>query len=54
MHMQPLYKGCKYIKSDELDVSAELFTNGLCLPSGSSLTEVEQSRVIDIILSLLN
>ena len=26
--------------------------NGLCLPSGSSLTEKDQSRIIDIILSL--
>ena len=54
MHMQPLYKKCEYIKKDDLDVSAGLFKNGLCLPSGSSLSEEDQSRVIDIILTLVN
>lgn len=54
MHIQPLYKKCEYIKADYLDVSAELFENGLCLPSGSSLTEEDQNRIIDIILSLIN
>ena len=54
MHMQPLYKKYEYIKNDDWDVSAELFENGLCLPSGSSLSEEDQNRIIDIILSLLN
>jgi len=54
MHMQPLYKECEYVKGDHRDVSAELFQNGICLPSGSSLTEREQGRIIDIILSMIN
>lgn len=54
MHMQPLYKKCEYVKSGSRDVSAELFENGLCLPSGSNLSEEDQNRVIDIILSLIN
>jgi len=54
MHLQPLYKKCEYIKNDDRDVSAELFENGLCLPSGSSLSEEDQGRIIDIILSLVN
>ena len=53
MHMQPLYKKCEYVRSDNRDVSAELFENGLCLPSGSGLSEGGQDRIIDIILSLL-
>jgi len=53
MHMQPLYEKYEYVKSDARDVSAELFENGLCLPSGYSLSEEDQSRIIDIILSLL-
>mgnify|MGYP001220445982 CR=1 FL=1 len=52
MHMQPLYKDCQYTRLDNFDVSAELFKNGLCLPSGSSLTESDQNRIIDIILSI--
>ena len=54
MHMQPLYEKCEYVRSDNRDVSAELFENGLCLPSGSSLSEGDQGRIIDIILSLIN
>ena len=53
MHMQPLYENCEYVKSDARDVSAELFEKGLCLPSGSSLSEEDQNRIIDIILSLM-
>ena len=52
MHLQPLYKGCEYVRNDNRDVSAELFEKGLCLPSGSSLKEKDQNRIIDIILSL--
>ena len=52
MHMQPLYQNCDYVKLNYCDVSAELFENGLCLPSGSNLTEFDQNRIIDIILSL--
>ena len=54
MHMQPLYKKCKYVKRGSRDISAELFENGLCLPSGSCLSEEDQNRIIDIILSLVN
>ena len=53
MHMQPLYNKCKYVKSGSRDISAELFENGLCLPSGSCLSEEDQNRIIDIILSLV-
>ena len=52
MHMQPFYKDCQYTKLDNIDVSAQLFENGLCLPSGTSLTESDQNRIIDIILSI--
>lgn len=52
MHMQPLYKDCKFIKNDKKDVSRELFETGLCLPSGSNLSKSNQNRIIDIMLSL--
>jgi len=54
MHLQPLYKDCEYITKDRRDISRELFVKGLCLPSGSSLSESDQNRVIDIILSNLS
>ncbi|TSJ43066.1 aminotransferase class I/II-fold pyridoxal phosphate-dependent enzyme [Mucilaginibacter corticis] len=46
MHLQPVFEDCpSYIDG----TSEELFNKGLCLPSGSNLTEVEVQRVIDII-----
>jgi len=49
MHLQPLYKGCEYVTVGEEDVSHRLFENGLCLPSGSNLSDNDQNRIIDII-----
>lgn len=47
LHLQPLFIGCSYYPHTEnRSVSDELFVNGLCLPSGSSLTVEEQERVV--------
>ncbi len=54
MHLQPLYKNADYFSNQNNDVSGYLFDKGLCLPSGSSLSKVDQERVIDIIVSTLN
>jgi len=43
MHMQPIFKGTPYYGSG---VSEELFANGLCIPSGSNLTEEDLNRVV--------
>ena len=48
MHLQPLYAGAPYFThAPGDDVSARLFDAGLCLPSGSSLTDGELARVIE-------
>jgi dTDP-4-amino-4,6-dideoxygalactose transaminase len=44
MHMQPVFADCKIYGGE---VAAHLFANGLCLPSGSSMTEEDRQRVID-------
>ena len=54
MHMQPLYQEYEYFPTVEGDISKLLFENGLCLPSGPSLSENDQNRVIDIFLSLVS
>ncbi|TMV53141.1 aminotransferase class I/II-fold pyridoxal phosphate-dependent enzyme [Paenibacillus mesophilus] len=55
MHLQPLYGRCEYVPHGPGDsVSDRLFATGLCLPSGSSLTEDEQQRVIDCIRNTLS
>ncbi len=47
MHLQPLLAGAPYFAHDTGDVSAALFENGVCLPSGSNLTPAQQDRVIE-------
>ena len=46
MHLQPLYKDCKIIGGQ---VAEELFAKGLCLPSGTGMTDAELERVIKIV-----
>jgi pyridoxal phosphate-dependent aminotransferase EpsN len=43
MHLQPVFEQYEVFGGE---VSARLFENGLCLPSGSSLTEEDRNRVI--------
>lgn len=50
MHMQPLFRGAQYYPHDQhQSISEKLFQTGICLPSGSSMTEADQLRVIDCI-----
>lgn len=49
MHMQPVFKGCDFYGSGE---SEQLFERGLCLPSGSNMSEGDQGRVVGVIKSL--
>lgn len=46
MNLQPVFSAYPFF-AHHTDVGAELFAQGLCLPSGSSLTEEEQERVIE-------
>ena len=50
MHMQPLYKNASY---HGLGFDEHLFSNGLCLPSGSDMSINEQDEVIELINTLL-
>jgi len=44
MHLQPVYRGCRVLGGG---VAVDLFRRGLCLPSGSTLSQQGQGRVID-------
>jgi dTDP-4-amino-4,6-dideoxygalactose transaminase len=48
MHLQPIYASHTTFGGD---VSARLFERGLCLPSGSALTEEQQDRVVATVLA---
>lgn len=55
LHLQPLFEGCKYYAHSELEsVSERLFVQGICLPSDSKMTQEEQDRVIQMIISVLS
>lgn len=50
MHMQPIFKGYKYVTAeDDVDVGADIFARGLCLPSDIKMTAEMQNDVIEII-----
>ena len=46
MHLQPVFKDAPYYGGT---VSENLFDTGLCLPSGSNLTEEEKERIKNVI-----
>ncbi|WP_035424987.1 aminotransferase class I/II-fold pyridoxal phosphate-dependent enzyme [Bacillus sp. UNC438CL73TsuS30] len=55
MHLQPLLNEYRfYSHSEHLNVAESLFETGICLPSGTNMTEDEQSRVIQIIQSFVS
>lgn len=63
MHVQPIYRTHPfvtvqgngrgrtnaYIKGSGIDVGADIFRRGLCLPSDNKMTEEQQDRIIEII-----
>lgn len=50
MHMQPVFEGCAFYGDGTSD---RLFKNGLCLPSGSNLSNDDLLRVLDVINAVM-
>jgi pyridoxal phosphate-dependent aminotransferase EpsN len=48
MHLQPIFAGAPVYGGE---VSARAFERGLCLPSGSALSDDDQRRVVEILLA---
>lgn len=48
MHLQPVFKDCPYYGEN---VAEELFNQGLCLPSGSNLTNDDKKRIKNVIVN---
>jgi len=46
MHLQPVFRGCEVYGGK---VAEELFEKGLCLPSGTAMTESDLERVVEVI-----
>lgn len=52
MHMQPMYRTNEFVARDgSVDVGADIFERGLCLPSDNKMTPEEQNKVIEIVRS---
>jgi pyridoxal phosphate-dependent aminotransferase EpsN len=49
MHLQPVFAGCR-VRGGQ--VAARLFEQGLCLPSGSNLTEGDLARIVRTVRSV--
>lgn len=47
MHLQPIFKQYPYYGTK---VAEKLFENGLCLPSGSNLTDAERERIEEVVI----
>ncbi|MFJ7937152.1 DegT/DnrJ/EryC1/StrS family aminotransferase [Peribacillus sp. NPDC096622] len=55
LHLQPVFEGVKYYPHKiGRSISEELFGSGVCLPSGSNMTEEQQERVIDKVINVIN
>jgi dTDP-4-amino-4,6-dideoxygalactose transaminase len=50
MHMQPVFKNAPFYGTG---VSDKLFENGLCLPSGSNLTDEDTQRIKKVLLGFV-
>ncbi len=50
MHLQPIFKQYPYFGTN---VAESLFNNGICLPSGSNLSDEEKVRIADALNSIL-
>lgn len=51
MHLQPVFASCRHLGGA---VAAGIFERGVCLPSGSSLTDADQDRVIALVRQVLD
>ncbi|MDI1318528.1 DegT/DnrJ/EryC1/StrS family aminotransferase [Flavobacterium sp.] len=51
MHLQPIFKQYPYYGGT---VSEQLFENGLCLPSGSNLSEQDKKRISNALTTFFN
>lgn len=52
MHMQPIFKGFPFVTGPQgngVDVGADIFERGLCLPSDNKMLPSEQDGIIEIV-----
>lgn len=50
MHLQPVFRENPHMRIVGGEVAEDLFERGLCLPSGTEMTEQDMERVVSILL----
>jgi dTDP-4-amino-4,6-dideoxygalactose transaminase len=53
MHLQPVFAQYEYFNDGTASVSDRLFQQGVCLPSGSNITEAQIDRIVNTIRKIL-
>jgi dTDP-4-amino-4,6-dideoxygalactose transaminase len=53
LHRQPVFEGCTYYSHDNNSVSDDLYKHGICLPSGSNMTQNDIDRVTEILIKCI-
>lgn len=51
LHLQPVFESCRYFGNR---LEEHLFETGICLPSGSNMTEIMRSDVVDAIQDFIS
>jgi len=46
MHLQPVFEGCRFIGTGRCE---RLFERGLCLPSGTAMSDDDLARVVSVV-----
>lgn len=54
MHLQPLFQKEMFFAANDVPSGEELFRTGVCLPSGSLLSDEQQKYVINVIKDVFN
>jgi dTDP-4-amino-4,6-dideoxygalactose transaminase len=50
MHLQPIFRNAAFVAAQEgVDVSADIFARGLCLPSDHKMTNEQQDMIIELV-----
>lgn len=52
MHLQPVFQNFRYVQHSNHSVSDGLFERGICLPSGSNMSDIHLERVVEALRSI--
>jgi pyridoxal phosphate-dependent aminotransferase EpsN len=53
LHRQPVFEGCRYYTHSNESTSDRFFETGICLPSGSNMTDADVDRIIDTLCATM-